>query len=66
MIYDHRTFIQKLLNSFNLDLIPFTNGGYLLWIVFKDHAMVVFKDPKDKDKEDPGEGVWHIIAKECK
>ena len=30
MIYDRRTFIQKLLNYFNGDLTPFVNRGYLL------------------------------------
>ena len=34
VIYDRRTFIHKLLNYFNGDLIPFTNRGYLSWIVF--------------------------------
>lgn len=63
VVYDCKTFIQKLLNYFNGDLIPFTNRGYLSWIVFKDHVMVVVKDAKDKD---PIEGVVHIIAKECK
>ena len=38
MIYDRRTFIQKLLNYFNGDLLPFANRGYLSRIVFKDHA----------------------------
>ena len=28
--------------------------------------MVVVKDAKGKDKEDPVEGVGHVIAKECK
>ena len=66
VIYVRRTFIQKLLNYFNGDLIPFTNPCYLSWIAFKDHAMAVFKDAKDKDKEGPVERVGHIIAKECK
>ena len=54
------------MNCFNGDLIPFTNPGYLSWIAFKDHAMAVFKDAKDKDKEGHVERVGHIIAKECK
>ena len=62
VINDCRNFIQKLLNYFNGDLIPFANRGYLPCIVFKDHVMVVVKDAKDKD---PFEGVVHIIAKEC-
>ena len=66
MIYDRRIFIQKFLNYFNKDLSPLTNGGYLSLIVFKDHAMVVVIDAKDKDKEDLLEGVGHIIAKEYK
>ena len=66
IIYDRRTFIQKFLNYCNKDLSPLTNGGYLSLIVFKDHAMVVVKDTKDKDKEDLLEGVGHIIAKEYK
>ena len=41
VINDCRTFIEKLFNYFNGDLIPFKNRGYLSWIVFKDHAMVV-------------------------
>ena len=49
VIDDRKTFIQKLLNYFNRDLILFTNQGYLSWIVFKDHAMVIVKDAKDKD-----------------
>ena len=63
VIRDRRTFIQKLLNYFNGHLIPFTNRGYLSWIVFEDHEMVVVKDAKDKDKKDPVEGFVHIIAK---
>ena len=66
MIRDRRTFIQKLLNYFNGHLIPFTNRGYLSWVVFKDHAIVAVKDAKDKDKKDPFEGVENIIVKECK
>ena len=62
-IYERRTFIQKLLNYFNGDLLPFTNRGYLLWIVFEDYEMVVVKDAKDKDKKDPVEGFVHIISK---
>ena len=63
VIYDRRKFIEK---HFNGDLIPFTNRGYMSWIVFKDHAMVVLKDAKGRDNDDPIEGVGHIIAKECK
>ena len=66
IIYDRRTFIQKFLNYCNKDLSPLTNGGYLSLIVFKDQAMGVVKDAKDKDKEDLLEGVGHIIAKEYK
>ena len=28
--------------------------------------MVIVKDTNDKDKKDPVEGVWHVIANECK
>ena len=66
VIRDRRTFIQKLLNYFNGHLIPFTNRGYLSWVVFKDHAIVAVKDAKDKYKKDPFEGVENIIVKECK
>ena len=46
-IYDHRNLIQKLLDYFNGDLIRFRSRGYLSWIDFEDHAMVIVTDAKD-------------------
>ena len=63
VIYDQRTFIEKLLNCFNGNLTSFTNRRYLNQNVFKDHAMVVVKDAKEKEKEDPVDGVQYILAK---
>ena len=66
VLYDRKRFIQKLLSYFGGDLITFTNKGYLSWIVFKDNALVVVKDAKDKDKENIAHGVGNLIAKECR
>ena len=66
VVYDRRTFIRKLINYFDGDLIPFTNRGYATWICFKDNALVVVKDAKDKENEDPVQGIGKLIARECK
>ena len=52
VLLDRRTFIRKLVSTFNGELVSFHARGYAKLLCFKDHARGILKMAKDNDDDD--------------